>query len=370
MIKSWIYAHPTRLMVETDLLSALDSLVSENDKILLVTTKGTLRRPAGVTMQNHLKGFDLTIFDAVYSNPDLTALEEASLTLQHKRFDVIIALGGGSVIDTAKVFSMCLNRQCPAAPRSLTESLQSNLFLVEPLIPVIAIPTTAGTGAEVTPFATVWDFVAKKKFSLSHPSLYPVHAVLDPSLTATLPYNETLYTGLDAISHALESLWNHNRTTLSEAFAVQSLKLAAQSFPVVLSQPQNLIARSQMQQASLLAGLAISQTRTALAHSISYPLTAHFGVPHGLACSFTLPSIVALLKNKCFSVFLGCEASVDAIIDVVNDLALSPKILSYVPEMQIKKIQHEMINQERATNFCLEVDQDVIAFILDAALLC
>src|SRR5690606_20309422 len=110
----------------------------------------------------------------------------------------------------------------------------------EKKIPLVAIPTTSGTGAEVTPFATVWDQSEHRKYSITGDLIFPDTAVLDPELTLSLPEKETLYPGLDAISHALESLWNVNRTPVTAGFAIQALELAVEALPTVLGNPADL----------------------------------------------------------------------------------------------------------------------------------
>src|SRR5690606_27378339 len=204
----------------------------------------------------------------------------------------LIALGGGSTIDSAKALARLLTRP---AGTSLAD-----LFVAEPLpgrvqaaLPLVAIPTTSGTGAEVTPFGTVWDYDAHQKRSVVGDDLYPRLALLDPALTLGLPKDVTISSGLDAISHALESTWNRNASPASLGLVTKSLQLSLPALPRAVEEPENLDARADMMQASALAGIAISQTRTALAHAISYPLTARFGLPHGIACSFTLPALLA-----------------------------------------------------------------------------
>lgn len=153
-------------------------------------------------------------------------------------------------------------------------------------------------GRRGDPFATVWDHTANKKYSVTGDRTFPDYAILDPQLTLSLPEDETLYTALDTISHALESLWNKNRTVISETYALRALVLANEALPALLTAPEDLGQRERMQQASMLAGLAICTTRTAIAHAISYPMTLHYGVPHGLACSFTLPEILDSYLNS------------------------------------------------------------------------
>jgi alcohol dehydrogenase len=230
---------------------------------------------------------------------------------------------------------------------------------------MVAIPTTSGTGSEVTPFATVWDHEQHKKYSLAGEWVYPDVALLDASLTLTLSEEDTLYPALDAISHALESLWNKNCTPVSRAFAFQALVLSNKALPLVIKEPNNLNARRDLQNASVLSGLAISQTRTAIAHSISYPITSRLGVPHGLACSFILPKLLEININN-----LDCNASERTILEtnliMLRSLELPKRLSIYANKEQVRMLGLEMINPDRMSNYNGElIDTDIAWKVLD-----
>ena len=160
-------------------------------------------------------------------------------------------------------------------------------------VPGIFIPTTHGTASEVTMWGTIWDMANERKYSLSHLELYPQAAILDPNLTLSLPLDISLTTSLDALSHSFEAIWNKQANDHSTAFAIEAIGLIL-DFAVRLKNGINqLEVREQLLNAAATAGLAFSATRTAAAHSISYPLTIHFGIPHGIAASI---SLVPLLK--------------------------------------------------------------------------
>jgi len=165
-------------------------------------------------------------------------------------------------------------------------------------LPVIAVPTTAGTGSEVTPWATFWDKKIGRKHSLHYPRLFPERALVDPELTITLPPEPTLAGGLDALSHALEAIWNRNANPISDQYAIAAAKEVLRTLPALMEAPGELPLRSAMAKAALLSGLAFSNTQTALAHSISYPMTLRYGLPHGIACSFCLPLVLRMACGK------------------------------------------------------------------------
>jgi len=287
---NWTYLNPVQIVYAAGSSERLADHVPHR-RIVLVTSPGFTRRGVVDRIRTSLGSRLLAVQDDVKPNPDVLDVDEQARALRPLAPDCIVALGGGSSIDTAKGLARLLGQ--PAGATLAAHFREGATFVdANPALPVVAIPTTAGTGAEVTPFGTIWDFGLGRKYSVTGPDLYPTAAILDPALTLDLPEEVTVSSGLDAISHALESTWNRNASPITLGMATKSLQL---SLPVLVHLRANLRdveARGAMMQASLLAGLAISQTRTALAHSISYPLTARFNLPHGIACSFTLPALM------------------------------------------------------------------------------
>ena len=232
------------------------------------------------------------VIDDVAPNPDFALLTRHAAGVGDQP-EVFVALGGGSVIDTAKVMASA-NRDFARVRAFLTNKSGENALSATP---IIAVPTTAGTGSEVTCWATVWDNKAKQKHSLNRPELYPEHAVVDPTLMLGKSRDLTISTGLDALSHALESLWNINATAGSASHAVKAASLVLATLPELLCDLGSLKLRTDMALASLNAGLAFSQTKTAIAHSVSYPISLNHGVVHGIACSFTLPIVLQVMAR-------------------------------------------------------------------------
>ena len=208
-------------------------------------------------------------------------------SFQKKDFTTIVGLGGGSAMDVAKIASVTI----PAIKRDihLDDLLEdSTLFSRFKAIDCIQVPTTAGTGSEVTPFATVWDYESQQKKSLSHPMMYAKTAFIDPDFLAQVPLEVAVATGLDALNQALESIWNVNSNELTRPISRQAAILALRGLPVINEASDDPKLRDKLALASLFAGLAISQTRTSICHSISYPLTLRYGIEHGIACSFSI----------------------------------------------------------------------------------
>ena len=221
------------------------------------------------------------------SNPSLTDIIEISHKYRESSLDFVVGLGGGSAMDVAKMASVCI----PAIKKGIhIDDLlnDSNLFSRFKEIDCIQVPTTAGTGSEVTPFATVWDYKSQQKKSLSHPVMYAKKAFIDPDFLSKTPIEVAVSTGFDALNQAFESIWNVNANELTRPLSRQAAVLALESLPIIHEARTNSGLRRNLSLASLFAGLAISQTRTSICHSISYPLTLKYGIEHGMACSFSV----------------------------------------------------------------------------------
>ncbi|WP_294734369.1 iron-containing alcohol dehydrogenase PsrA [uncultured Pseudomonas sp.] len=234
------------------------------------------------------------VIEDVQPNPDVAQLRDTYERFWQQAGDcqVVVAVGGGSAIDTAKALIV-------GTESGDFDELLALLATGKPFVParhkqLIAAPTTAGTGSEVTPWATIWDSASLKKYSLHLDCTWPKVAIIDPQLMLTVPGGVTVSTGLDALSHALESIWNINANPVSDTFAISAIEDILECLPRLRRDLGNQELRSRMALAALKAGLAFSNTKTALAHSISYEMTLHHGLPHGIACSFTLPLVLGL----------------------------------------------------------------------------
>ncbi|MCP4071872.1 MAG: phosphonoacetaldehyde reductase [Hyphomicrobiales bacterium] len=285
---SWSYHNPTRITFGAGSIARIGELVAGRPYVLVTYGQPVFAEIAGRIARISPK--PLTIIDNIDTNPDFQDLTSAchSFLKNGANAEVIVALGGGSVIDTAKVLAAA-DGDFQNVQRFLQTGENRNEMNCRP---VIAIPTTAGTGSEVTPWATVWDSQAKTKYSLNLPELFPEHALIDPNLMLGLPRQLTISTGLDALSHALESIWNVNANPVSTAFAINAATQVFETLPALAGDLGSLELRTLMASAALYSGLAFSNTKTALAHSLSYPVTLNHGIPHGIACSFSLPMVM------------------------------------------------------------------------------
>ena len=352
----WRYANPVQIEFGVDSFTKLPELIGKRQYALVTYGEpvfdklaDTLEKTAGAPL--------LTISD-VAPNPDYRLLAEQTgrFAKLARQPDVIVALGGGSVIDSAKVF---------AAAGGDFEKVRTYLETqkgVEQLsqIPIIAVPTTAGTGSEVTCWGTVWDEASGKKYSLARPGLYPTHAVIDPKLMLGKPLLLTISTGLDALSHSLESLWNVNNNPVSANHAVFAARNILDVLPNLARNLGDIELRSRMAMAALFAGLAFSNTKTAVAHSLSYPITLRHGVQHGIACSFSLPMILrsvegagGLCEDSLKQIF-GADLAkgADDLERLLETLGISCNPASYkIDRKEWHSLIEESLQGERGKNF-------------------
>lgn len=249
---------------------------------LIVASNGGLHR---LQLLSHFQ--EQSLFTRVVPNPTLSSCQEAVAFSRSGKFDGVVAVGGGSVMDTAK----CVMAALGTGKDQLGELLEFGKPYPH-RVAGIFIPTTHGTASEVTMWGTVWDLEKERKYSLSHPDLYPHVAILDPQLTLSLPMDTSLITTLDALSHSFEAIWNKHANQTSTAHALKAITLILTYAPRLKEHPADIKVRKLLLTAATTAGLAFSNTRTAAAHSISYPLTIHFGIPHGLAAAVSLPPLL------------------------------------------------------------------------------
>ncbi len=285
-----MYHNPVKV-VETDSWQKKCKEVQESLGIhepLVVTSPGNLRRQKLPTVFN-----PNSIFSNIAPNPTFESCQDAIDFSKRVVFDGLIALGGGSVMDTAKTIL--------AASGTGKDTIEHVLCFTDSFpkrVSSIFVPTTHGTGSEVTMWGTIWNVKEKKKYSLSHPNLYPDVAILDGSLTLSLPLDISISTLLDALSHSFEAIWNKNRNPKSTYFAIQAICLILENVEKLKHDLKNREVRSKLLKAANIAGLAFSNTKTAAAHSISYPLTTNFQVPHGIASSLAILPLLEINQSE------------------------------------------------------------------------
>ena len=352
----WTYGNPVNTVFGREQFSKLPELIGSRRYALVTYPDAPFEELADKLTA--LAGAPTLTINDVSPNPDYELLRTQSARFAERgaEIEVVVALGGGSVIDSAKVFAAA-GGNFDRVARFLENKDGADALS---FLPIIAVPTTAGTGSEVTCWATVWNEAQGKKYSLAHPRLYPETALLDPVLMLGKPHGLTLATGLDSLSHSLESIWNVNANPVSARHAVAASKLILKTLPDLLRDLGNLELRRTMAEASLFAGLAFSNTKTAIAHNISYPITLGWGVQHGIACSFTLPTVLRSVagldgfRGAALREIFGndLEAGADLLADFLRDLGVGTRFADYgISPDKSRVIIDDAFAGERGKNF-------------------
>ncbi|MEN8222300.1 MAG: phosphonoacetaldehyde reductase [Acidobacteriota bacterium] len=362
------YYNPVKISFDTDSIDEINKL-SENKKRLILCYDGFEKTELFKKISR--KGNNDLVNSDAEENPSVESIDKALKEVKSFSPEVIIAIGGGSVIDTAKVvrYGLYFNR---FSVKEMLDGGATRIAGDKPLF--IAVPTTHGTGSEVTMWATVWDKIENRKYSVSDIQNYPDHAVYDHRLFTTLPLHVSVSSTLDALSHSFEALWNRNSNPVSDHFAFESIKLIIKNIDslndIVPDQ-----ARKELILASMYAGLAFSNTKTAAAHSISYPLTLKYGIPHGIACSMPLFPLLKINKkgmgNKLNRLFMNCEVKGPEELEKKIRSAVRGKVPFSLTEFGVKEDELDGLvdlcfTKERMANNIVELDGNDVRTVLGA----
>lgn len=256
------------------------------------------------------ENIDVTFFSDYQGEPTTDHLDAALTIAKEKGINGVAAIGGGSAIDIAKATALFYRN-----PHTDWEAITKQDSLER--LPLIAVPTTAGTGSEATKVMVITDTEKGIKMNPGHPDLIPDIAILDPVLTSSLPKNFTAYTGVDAITHAIEAFVSTKANIATDQYALTAIQIAGRSLPVVYNDGMNIKAREEMLLASTYAGIAFSNASTNLAHAAGRALGARFHIPHGLSVAVLLPLVMrfglqaAPERYAQIAVALGAEANKD-----------------------------------------------------------
>ncbi len=331
MKNNFTYYMPTQIVYGNNELNSINKYINGR-KTLLITSQGFIKRGLVEQLNSYTSNI-VDVISEVKSHPEFKDLEITYNKIQNIDFELILAIGGGSVLDASKFFSVYNEKK---EYQFVEDIIKGKLPKKNyKLIPIISIPTTAGTGSEIKPWATIWDMDEKKKYSLHLPDLFSEVAIYDPTLTLTVPKDITIQTGLDTLSHALESIWNKNANEITIKYAIKSAKLIVDNLVLLSNNLENLEYRDNIMKACMYAGLAFSNTQTAIAHAMSYYITAHKGLDHGIACSFTLPMLIDNIIGK-YDLIDGAlvaifgELGSNKLRDILNELEISIDFNTYV----------------------------------------
>ncbi len=257
-------------------------------RVLVVSDRGIIaagHTPRGVAALE-TAGMTVALFDGVEENPTTEHVDAGLAVAREFKPELLVGIGGGSSMDCAKGINFlysCGGRM---------EDYRGEGKATAPLLPMIAVPTTSGTGSETQSFALISDAKSRTKMACGDKRAAFRAAILDPQLTITQPPRVTALTGIDALSHAIETYVTRRRNAISQAFSREAWRHLAPNFSRVLAEPQNLAARAEMQVGACLAGLAIENSMLGAAHALANPLTAEYQIAHGEAVALMLPHVV------------------------------------------------------------------------------
>lgn len=275
--------------------------------VLLLIDPFMATTPAGIELAHLLTAAGLNVVQSTAVEPDPTAptIEAGAAHARQHGIDGIIAVGGGSAIDTAKAIGLLVKHDAP----HIAPFFFGGGATPHGMLPLIAIPTTAGTGSEVTFVAIVTEPHTQRKLLVRHPSLAPHVALVDPTLCASMPTALTRATGVDALAHALESMTSTMASPLSDALAMQAIPIIVESLPRLIQHGHNALDRTQMSLAATTAGMAFLSGRVHLGHAVGHALGGAYHIPHGIACVVMMPQIMALVapqRPHAMQVFAQC----------------------------------------------------------------
>ncbi len=285
------FSLPTRVIfgqpAAEALVSQLKALAAE--RVLLVSDRGLAQAglPERLRAQLAQAGYTVTVFTGVSSNPTTAEVASGLAVAEEHGVQAIAALGGGSAIDVAKAIAMLL-----ANGGSYADYQWGNKPITRPSRPVIAIPTTAGTGSEVSKVMVIVDPENPFKKGVLSPLMFAHAAIIDPELARSLPPQMTAATGMDAFIHALEAYIGKRTNPFTDQFALGAMEIAWQALPAAVADGNDMPARGQMALAAVWGGIAMDQGGLGLIHSLSGPLTAHLHLHHGLANALILPYVM------------------------------------------------------------------------------
>jgi alcohol dehydrogenase class IV len=285
-MENWNYHLPTKIIFGINSLKKIKEIVDEysSKKILLVTGRSSMKK-LGVTdrIKELLNDYEIVVFDEIEPNPSVETVEKGLKFCGEHDFQMVIGLGGGSAMDAAKAIAILKNNK-----GDVIDYLDKKKTIKKRGLPFIAICTTSGTASEITRYSVITDTKKRIKKVLYHDFMHPDVAIIDPDLTKTMPKNVTASTGMDALAHSVESYWSIKAQPITEMFALKSIELVYKNLVKACDNLDDMESRINMSKASLFAGLAFDYTGTNVLHSLSYPFTSSFDIPHGHACALTM----------------------------------------------------------------------------------
>jgi alcohol dehydrogenase class IV len=358
MISNFRFLSPVNIVFGNGSIENIgqECFVLGTDKILLVTDEFMATTTTFSVVIDSCKKANIepTIYTGVVPDPDLECIEKGLGVLSAHKCTGLIALGGGSSIDAAKGIALLATNRPPILKYSGVDKLS------KPALPIIAIPTTAGTGSEVSSTAIITSHEERRKFAVISPLLYPKKAIIDPIVLNTMPMQVASFTSMDNITHAIESYIAKASSPMTEMYSRTSLMLSAKSVRAFVSKRNDVEAASNMFLASILAGIALGNARLGVAHAIANPLGAVIGKAHGLCCSLILPACLEAMENDSLSKY----ALIAKIFEPRLEHASDKECAKVLPDI-ITKLQADLGIEQGLAKFGIH-EEDIQKIAKDA----
>jgi lactaldehyde reductase len=332
-------------------------------KVFIVTDKDLLKFGVveKVTSVLDAAKIEYTIFSNVKQNPTVAQVKEGVVAFSISGADAIVAIGGGSPIDTAKGIGIISNNPEFAD----VVSLEGVADTKNKSIPIIALPTTAGTAAEVTINYVITDEENVKKMVCVDPNVIPVLSIVDAELMLSLPPSLTAATGMDALTHAIEGYITKGAWEMSDMFELKAIEMIAKHLPVVVKNPSDVVARDGMAVAQYIAGMGFSNVGLGLVHGMAHPLGAYYDIPHGVANALLLPIVMEYNTESSIAKYvdiaramgikvdhLSLEDAAQAAVDAVKNLAIEVGIPEKLELLNVKEEDLERLSQSAFEDVC------------------
>lgn len=332
-------------------------------KALVATDKGLLKVGTAKMVTDVLDDakFPYEVYSEIKPNPTVTNVQQGVEAFRAAGADCLIAIGGGSSMDTAKGIGIVANNPEFAD----VVSLEGCAATKHKSVPIIALPTTAGTGAEVTINYVIIDEKRQAKMVCVDPNDIPAVAIVDPELMYSLPKGLTAATGMDALTHAIEGYITRGAWVMSDMYELQAIKMIAESLPTAVEEPKNADAREAMALAQYIAAQAFSNVGLGLVHGMAHPMGSLFDVPHGVANALLLPTIMEWNKPVCIEKYgviartmgvdttgMTADEAAQAACDAVRALAIRVGIPQHLADLGIKEADIEPLAQQAICDVC------------------
>lgn len=332
-------------------------------KALVVTDKDLVKFGVAAQVTDVLKaaGIPFEMFDEVKPNPTVKNVKNGIAAFKAAGADFIVAIGGGSSMDTSKAVGIIINNPEFADVTSLEGVANTK----KKSVPVIALPTTAGTAAEVTINYVITDEENVKKMVCVDPNDIPTLAIIDPELMLSMPRGLTAATGMDALTHAIEGLITLGAWEMSDMFEIKAIEMIAKWLPKAVENPSDIEARDGMATAQYIAGMAFSNVGLGLVHGMAHPLGAYHDIPHGVANALLLPFVMeynkeaAKAKYRTIAEAMGVDTSAmdddqaaQAAVDAVKALAVKVRIPQHLSELGVPESGLPTLAQAAFNDVC------------------